>query len=449
MFLRFLQALLILILFHTSVRASSDLDSLKNLLDHTEAEDKKIDIYKIIYKRFRHTLPDTVLIYLDKQIVSANEIEDTRSLGLAYFRKGLIFRSKGNYDGSIESYLKAARIFKTNNFPSLYASTLNNIGYILITAGNYKTAIDFLKKVIETYEKSGEKKMLCVAYRNIGYCYFELKEFHNSNNSYLSALRLSYELDDPYQIYQTNNYLGDLALEQSQYNLSRQRYNEALSVIEQLSGSVLKKAVIFNNIGRTFLDQNNLDSASGYFEEALKIKQSLVGYNNSQMITLTQMGLLELKRSNVQKSLSLWEKGMMLGDTSYINKDLNDALELIGNQYEGLVEGGIAINQLKWYRLNRALAGQNSKLIKLQNRLEASDIQNILYLRVELDKTAALLNQEQSISRKSMILLGLACLLFVITAVLYFKARQKSKEAKRHLATANEKLERSIKVLMQ
>lgn len=427
---------LIIILF-SFTQSVANLDSLVNLANRFQDKADKMDVYKAIYKKYKISKPDTVLYFLQQQIILGKKLQDHRNVGLAYFRIALLNRAKGNYDIAIQNYLNAARIFKSEKYYSLYANTLNNLGFISIAAGSFESALIFFDKVSTIHQFLGEQEFLIAVYLNIGYCHFNLHNFTNAEDYYKAALHLSISLNKPGYLYDSYNYLGELALETCQYQESIAHYQKALLHIGSLGVGQMTEAIIYNNIGGVHLKQGTFEMAESFFLKALKIKEGLLNEGNSIMITLAQLGDLEIRRGNRDKGLNYVQMGISMANRSIINKELVNAISILGRGYKMSVKKGLDIDDNKWVETNAIWEDQHTKLWELKRRLESNDIQKALYFKVALDKKEDQLLSAIKIKEIAFYVMYGIIVLLAIAILLIIKARRTFKKANTKFEEAN------------
>lgn len=441
------KVVLLSVLLFASYQSYGGLDSLVQLAQSLPSTTEKVEVYRSIYSQYKYDNPDTVLYYLEGQLQLTKEIGDYRNHGLAFFRIALLNKRKGNYNLAIQNYLMAIEIFKQHGFHSLYGSALNNLGNMSSSAGNYASATKFFELAVSVQEHLDNKRELINALWNSGYCHLRQENFDDAKYYYDRALELSKYQDSPYLLNESYKYLGQWSFEQCHYNTAKEYLSKALQSTPQLSDYNQTRSVILNDIGMTFLNEDSLDRAEQYFQESLALKKSIKGSENSQMLTLTQLGVLAIAKNNYSQGVKQLEKAVELADTQIINEGLTDALSILSNAYSVEVSRGKTIDPLKFIRITNLYRSQLTKMRTLKERLEASDIQNVLYLRVELNKRESELIAKTNYIKQVSYLLLVVLLLMILSSFLYFKIRRKNKETKIHLDHANDMLNKTLSIL--
>lgn len=166
------------------------------------------------------------------------------------------------------------------------ASVFNNLGVTYIVSGDYKRALEYLKKALREWQQ------------------FDVKDYHSELGTTYDCLGVTYgELGD---------YKKALVFQEKSLNISLSLFGE----------SHPKVATSYNNVGCTYGDLGDEKKALEYLEKALRIRLSLFGENHPDVA---------LSFDNVGTTLG--ELGDNQKGLEYIEKSLQIRLSLFGNDH--------------------------------------------------------------------------------------------------------------------
>lgn len=131
--------------------------------------------------------------YIDMSLKIAINNNFEEELASLYRLKGLNLIMKGEYKESKSYLLKSINLFKELNIDNKkyianISACYNYLGDLNKYNKDYKKAINYYKKAIDLLGDYKEYKTMALLYKNIGICYFELKEYKFSLDAFLLSL---------------------------------------------------------------------------------------------------------------------------------------------------------------------------------------------------------------------------------------------------------------------
>ena len=149
------------------------------------------------------------------------------------------------------------------------------------------------------------------------------------------------------------------------------------------------------------------------------------------MIGLLNYGELEIQRSDFERAATYLEEGTELANQNVVNTELSNTLDMLNQVYKELLLQGKAIDQEKHIDQKDMWAKQHKMLATLKNRLQSTEIQNLLYYNIQLNQAS---NDLESVNKRNRISIGLligsvllCCLLFYIFYPAYSKVQKARK----------------------
>ncbi len=303
LFLAFLFAL------HLQAQISA-IDSIKSELSKTSVDSIRIDLLEKLSYEYLYYKPDSALVYIEEALDLALKSNFEHGLAKVYNRKGTYYVVRSQYPEAIQEFQRALPYYKKVNDSVGISESLGNLGVLDFYLRDYDAALDNFQNAItyldtlaevETYGKylsnlSGvfrekkmldsalsyaqrsiaysdhidDKRLLSVAYFNLGTAYYFLEDYDKAIENLdisLNIERIPVQFTILAKSYKCLSYLGlddvDQASDQLE-NLEKQ----ALEFNDQYVLLVLYEA------------KQKLSEAQGRIREALQYAEKYIKLNN-------------------------------------------------------------------------------------------------------------------------------------------------------------------------
>ncbi|WXR61555.1 hypothetical protein WG909_14795 [Peptostreptococcaceae bacterium AGR-M142] len=165
-----------------------------NLSQNTKDDRYLVKGYKqLIFSYIQLHREEEMEFYIDMSLKIAINNKFEEELASLYRLKGLNLIMKGEYKESKSYLLKSINLFKELNIDNKkyianISACYNYLGDLNKYNTDYKKAISHYKKAIDLLGDYKEYKTMALLYKNIGICYFELKEYKLSLEAFLLSL---------------------------------------------------------------------------------------------------------------------------------------------------------------------------------------------------------------------------------------------------------------------
>ncbi|CAF1180033.1 unnamed protein product, partial [Didymodactylos carnosus] len=264
-----------------------------------------------------------------ENLLNANVVDDKASI---YTNLGRAKYHQGQLDEALKDFKKAYNVLKQDSKPNQLdlARTMNNLGLIYQDKHQYDLALDYHFDVLKIYKQNSETNQLFIAhaYDCIGLIYV------NKDCNY--ELALKYFLQ------------------------ASQLYKTCLPTTDHLN-----LATNFNNIGLCYFNMGHYDLAADYYMEGLRIREKLLPANHLDLASsLNNVGLIYHKKSQLEKSLSSFEKAQRIYEQK-TNQQSNIAMceNNIGAVYNQQNKSEEALNHhLKALNILQSLSNQSADI---------------------------------------------------------------------------------------
>ncbi len=339
--------------------SQSKIDSLNNALKLSKSDTSKVNILNLLAQEFKNINPDTS-IYISQKALQLSQTDGYElGMGEASLCIGQANLILGKNEDALLSLSKSEMFFEKlliSNKKHLIrikrdlANTLNTIGNVYISSGNFEVALKYQKEALYIrqiiHDKSGiassfnnvaliysklgnyteslknhfaslkikeilqNKRGMAISYNNIGLIYKEQKNNPQALEYLLKSLNLAQEL-------QLSNILATSYLNIGVIYLSKKEYDKALfNLNESYKISLLEdnKEDISNaigNIGSVYYEQNKFEEALLKVNEAIKIKTE-IGDNLGVASFLNLIGQIYQKKGDIKNAIVYGEKSLNL-----------------------------------------------------------------------------------------------------------------------------------------
>jgi tetratricopeptide (TPR) repeat protein len=301
--------------------------------DHVEV-DTQVDI-RLLLKTIEH---DIHLVGTKEVIQELNLIQfetDSTLKAEYYFLQGRMNEGKRNWVKAQEFFERAIRYvdqFPVLQITNLQAGCYYGISRVLGKQGKLSHAIEAVKRGIDCFVDQGERKYL--AY-NLLLSHAIFLEKLNQNEE---AFRIAQELRENKSFVSSTEAKTNLAQLQATLLNKFGLYDQSIQIAEE--GVILARLdklydrtfELWTTQGESYRKQKSFANAKHCLKTALKIKER-IQYRSLAITTYTQLGLLYLELNDNQKSQTILNEAVTLGEETKDNLRLMSALIALGDCY--------------------------------------------------------------------------------------------------------------------
>lgn len=337
--------LLLVLLSHWHVSGqSSQIDSLKNVLEHTTNELTKTNILnRMAYDGF-HLNPDSTKIWAQAALQLAIKNKDIQNIAKAHRYIGIVEDTKGNYTSAINHFEKTIEHASQIGDSALMGRTYKNFAITNRKKATYKEAFLYALKAIDMLADIQDTTLWSNAILDLAVLYKVVGDHPNALKNYQKALSIkSLQNDEVGQarIYQG---LGTLYLDMKDFEQSLVYLQKSLRIKENYNNTS-STLITKGNVGLLLHELGRYDEALIVLEETLEGKEA-IGLNCSGTYQLRTIGDVYM------------QTGQLTLAKTYLNRAIQSAKNC--NQVRSLIESHITLAQL--YRQTNQPALEESTL---------------------------------------------------------------------------------------
>ncbi|MGO9117180.1 MAG: tetratricopeptide repeat protein, partial [Desulfomonilaceae bacterium] len=275
--------------------------------------------------RSRHDLEKAVEKYQEAlQIFEKSKSERWKAPTLNNI--GLVYYTWGQYPKALECHEKSLAITRKIGNVQGQGVILNNIAGVYDSWGQYPKALEYYEESLAITRKIRDVKQEGVTLNNIGMVYKSLGQYSKALEYYEKSLAIERKLGDVKVDGVTLNNIGQVYEFWGQYSKALEYYEKALAIIQKL-GDVKNEAVALRNIGRVYGSWGQFPKELEYCEKALAISQKLGDVKN-EAVALNNIGLVYYTWGQYPKALEYYEKTLAIakkiGDVKGEGSSLNN-----------------------------------------------------------------------------------------------------------------------------
>lgn len=284
------------------------LDSLLNLNQkNLKSDSTKIKILTEVYRQYmRMKNVEKAEEYIDKTIRLSHEKNLKKFSAIAYYRRGLMYHGRSEYQKAEENYQNAVNEYASVGNLDMVAGTYLNLGALYGSIPDYVKSLEVNQKAIAIYEKMGNEVDMASCYTNISTIYQRL-----GNQS------------------QALVYM-----------------NMALKIFTKDGENSRGAAVVYGLIGSNYFEASDRELEEMNVMPSQKIKLALTYYNKSLKVSesIGDLGLIatvkrdlgDLYSSTGQKDVALksYQKSVELNKSGEDKEAYAASLYALGNFYQ-------------------------------------------------------------------------------------------------------------------
>ncbi|PKP01661.1 MAG: hypothetical protein CVU11_14525 [Bacteroidetes bacterium HGW-Bacteroidetes-6] len=247
------------------------------------------------------------------------------------FNKTELLKIQGDYNSCMKNYFEAAFLAKVSQDSFRLALAYYNISATFAAMKEYKQAERYNAISIQIFNTIGDSSRLmnccvqaCAIKRN-------LSDFHSALKYITQAIKY-YEKHDSkqYLAMSLNNY-ANLLLDNDEFGKAKEMYKRSATISQQL-GDEKGYAVKLGNIGETFLNLNQPDSAKFYIDSSLSIATK-IGDAETKLFNHERLLRYYKMIGNAESALEIMDL-VLKERTEMLKLESSETIEGIENQYQ-------------------------------------------------------------------------------------------------------------------
>ena len=338
------------------------------------------------------------LNYSKKGIQLAVKEKEDSALAEFYRIHGQAYYFKGMYDSAVENYYKSLNISEKSNYKIASAHTYNELAKLFKKTSDFENALEFYDKALQTFTEVENSEGIAIILNESG-SLFEIKgDLEEAQKRYQQSLDIQIQRNDKVGIAYSKQFLSSILTQKKDYPKAEKLLKEALLIRKEIKDT-FAMALNYNALGEFYLAQN-------------KFEPSLENFLLSNELA-AKINFADLLQYNLQMVADIHER--------------------TGNY-------ALAYNTLKEQK-------------KLQDSIfnfnKIKQIQELTHKYEAVEKDNLILNQKNTLKRRSLIILIISGISLFILSFLwfYYRNRRNKQELKYQQALMQEQNNSAIKII--
>ena len=312
---------------------------------------------------------DTALVYIERGLLVARDVQDEYFEGWCYMEKGIIHYLSGDYPKALKSYQAGLKIAEKLKDKALIGNILKELGNYTKQQKAYSKAHEYLARSERLCAEAGDSVCLSSANNLRGVVYEFENKLDRAEIKYQAAFEIKKILRDTVGLAYAYNNLAGIAKLKKDFAKAIELIKKSTEIRKQIN-DIQGLAIDLNNIGEVYFEMKNMTQAVAYFEQSLEISRRLK-YTDLTRHTLNLGSEASLKIGDYQTAFNYLKESESLKDSLFSIEKAKIITEM-QTKYETEKQTQIIENQ--------ALALAKNQAIIRQQQLVGLSVLSILLL---------------------------------------------------------------------
>ena len=286
---------------------------------------------------FHRNNPELAQKIAELGLKEAKKIDSDLAASKANHVLGMSLWVKGDYDESIEAYLRALAYYEKLGNTRGIALINMNVGIVYSDLGQEERGISYYLKSEEAFKQIGDSVNLGNLYNNIATSFKHLGEDELTHKYYESSLNLRLGIKDSTGVAGVYNNMAVFYLEKDSLltfensRIASNYLNNALDFLRK-DKDIRLFSLTSLNIGKCFIGLSRYAEADKYLDQSLEIAIDKE-YKVIEKWVYEYKSLMYRKRGDYEKAYDFYLKEVTL-DNELRNKEVNEKIEELNIQYQ-------------------------------------------------------------------------------------------------------------------
>ena len=424
--------LLAIVSFGTGVSFAQNtlVDSLIDELPNSNGKAKVLLLSDICYYLSPEDAEKSIE-YANKCLTAAKKLGDEDLIAEGFNSQGIAYYAYGDYDASLKANMNALKIRQKSGDPRGLISSYNKIANCYHDTGDYPKAIEYNLKALKLAEENDFVAYQGMLLANIGEIYKSQRKFKKAINYNQKAINLAQLTSDTIAWAKALNNGGVAYRKIGKPDSSEIMYHQALDLIEGRGLRDLEGALLLN-LG-VLASQNEKEKiAFGYYRRAWMLLDGS-GDRHGLSVAYTNLGNTYLQMNQLDSALFFLEKSNALSKELNLKKQVLDSYKGLSRYYK------VVDNYRKAYYYDSIAETVKDELLNEKNALVLEEL-NLKYNTEKKEKKIAeqKLLVEESNSRIRTIVFGFIIFFLLVAAASIFMV-QRQKRLRRDIQLEQER----------
>ena len=410
--------LLLLVFISFNLFASSEIDSLKNLLPSQTGEDRASTLQQLSRLTADSDTAQSFSFFRES-ISYYTEMGNPVLLAKACADYGDLLFESGEYSRAILQYREAISQYTESDSIDSVGEIYNSIGLSYYYLGEFEKAIASQIEAVKNFERTSSIKDLSRIYINMGMVYNRLRDYNSSIEYYGKAFRTSKTTGDINRVGSSCNGLGTAYYNAGQLDSAKVYYRKALNCFKEI-GNEERSAAVINNLGNIYVDEgDSIQLGFSYYQAAYEIYEKQGNLRN-KVFVMEGLGCAYSELGDYKKALNMLKDGLKIAiENKYGFYIIQLYYEDIATVYERMGEIENAYNAYKNYKVYLDSMHQEERLFQaaaIEKKYEFTKNEAIIS-KLNAEKEITMIQLEKDKAFRNLGVFAILILLVIVTYV--------------------------------
>lgn len=187
---------------------------------------------------------------------------------------------------------------------------LNNLGWAYYNIKEFQNALDVTKRALVLSEQIDHQGLISFSLNSLGTIYWGQNNYKKALENHLKALKISETLNDSVNIAKTMNNIGLILFAEDNYDKCLEYYLKALEIQNEL-GNKLDIAITNQNIAHVYGMLDDYEKTIQYHISSLKLAEE-IGYERLVGVILTNMAISYAYMDKIELALEYFDRALTI-----------------------------------------------------------------------------------------------------------------------------------------
>ncbi len=233
--------------------------------------------------------------------------------GWTLSRHGMNFYYEGNYDSAIYFLELSKPIFEELDSTKFILYYYINMAIVISSKGNNSRGLEYFFNALEMAESMNNERIMASCHHNIAWLYGPEGMLDKALEHYKKALELNLKLNFPMSASRNLEGIGIIHNEKGEWREAIGYFKQCIAQAELANQTSLIRGA-YNEIGYSYQQLNQIDSARYYYQESLKYMDEK-SPSNGLVLLLSNLATLNFKLAT--ENPDLIEEGVKYARKAY------------------------------------------------------------------------------------------------------------------------------------
>ena len=310
-----------------------NVNELKRLASEQANDSSKVNTLLAISSQLFRSQPDSSLVYSNKAIDLATEIDFKKGLAYAHKNMGLGHYVKGDFTDVLIHWKESLSIFEEINDETGISNLLNNLGAVYQTKGDDPKALDYFIRSVKIAEKIKDSSRVGTAYLNIGTVYSnEETTYEEAYEAFNKSKNIFSNMGYDEGVGAAAINIAELYLKNGNPQAALPHLNDALEAYTIAGGNLSNT---YNYMGKAHKDLKRYDLAKDFHIKAIEAAD----INDAKLEktkALISLGEVLIEQKAYVEAVKNFKEGLKLTEVTGVYRDKKDAYEGLAKAYSGM-----------------------------------------------------------------------------------------------------------------